>query len=328
MQIRPMTQPYAVPDNALGVFHLLISLVMFVAAVAIGTTFWGNWLVVPVMVILFWGASVRLFGIQHDCGHYSYFTNRRANVVVGVLLGMFTQNAFFAMRYNHNRHHAFIGNLDEMPSHEVLTWTVRQYREAGFWRRLYYRIYRSAPVIFFIGPIFIIFIRYRFPKNALKTGLLDVLVQNVLMLTLWVTIFALGGWDAAKFFATAAVFTACAGVFMVYVGHNHEETYWNCARYVDFEEASLKGASVLQLGAFFDFMTFNFAYHDLHHLNSKVPAYRLKQCHEDLSAHLSPTRLGLWEALKCIRWKLWDEDSGRMVTFAGVETPKGEISAA
>ena len=328
MQIRPMTQPYAVPDNALGVFHLIISLAMFATAVAIGTLNWGNWLIVPPMILLFWGASVRLFGIQHDCGHYSYFTSKRVNVVVGVLLGMFTHNAFFAMRYNHNRHHAFIGNLDEMPSHEVLTWTVRQYRAAGFWGRLYYRIYRSAPVIFLIGPIFIIFIRYRFPKNALKTGLADIIVQNALMLTLWAGVFAWGGWDGAKFFASAAVFTACAGVFMVYVGHNHEETYWSSGPHVDFEEASLRGASVLKLGPVFDFMTFNFAYHDLHHLNSKVPAYRLKQCHQDLSPYIDPTRLGLWEALKCIRWKLWDEDRGRMVTFAAAREPITEPQVA
>jgi len=310
-----MTQDYASPDDAMGVAHLIITLVLYAAAVVLGALSWGIWPLTAVFVLLFTGASIRLFGIQHDCGHFSYFRAHRANVICGVLLGAFTHNAYFAMRYNHNRHHAFVGNLDRMDSHEVLTWTVEEFRQAGFWGRLYYRIYRSAPVIFVIGPLFIIFIRYRFPKNARKTGLADVVAQNALMLALWVTVWWIGGAVALSFFVTAAVVTACLGVFMVYVGHNHEDTYWERSPNHDFEEASLKGASVLDLGPLFDFMTFNFAYHDLHHLNARVPAYRLKACHVALSPHLRPTRLGWWQALRCIRWKLWDEDKGRMVTF-------------
>ena len=122
-----------------------------------------------------------MFGVQHDCGHLSYFTSHRANVITGVLLGGLTYNPYFAMRYNHNRHHAFVGDLDRMESHEVLTWTVAEYRAAGRWQRLYYRIYRSLPVIFVIGPLFVLFIRYRWPKNVSKTGILDVIIQNSLM---------------------------------------------------------------------------------------------------------------------------------------------------
>jgi len=319
MSFRRATRAYAVPKNAIGAFHLVNSLALYFAAVWLGTTFWGNWLVVALAVFLFFGASVRLFGVQHDNGHLNYFTSRKVNVVSGVLLGAFTQNAFHAMRYNHNRHHAYIGNLDQMENHEVLTWTVRQYQDAGFWGKLYYRIYRSAPVIFFIGPIFIIFIRYRFPKNAMKTGLIDVAIQNALMLTLWFAIYSWGGVVALKFLVLAMVVTACVGVAIVYVGHNHEETYWASAENVDFTEASLKGASVIDLGPVFDFMTFNFAYHDLHHLNSNVPCYNLKACHLALSPHLNPTRLGFWDAIACIQWKLWDEEQGKMVRFSDLK---------
>ena len=319
MDIRKATRDYAVPNDALGAFHLFNSLLLYVVAVWLGTAFWGNWPVVGFAVFLFWGASVRLFGIQHDNGHLSFFTSKRVNFTSGVLLGAFTQNAFHAMRYNHNRHHAYIGNLDQMESHEVLTWTVRQYQEAGFWGKVFYRTYRSAPVIFFLGPIFIIFIRYRFPKNAMKTGLMDVAIQNVLMLSLWGLIYLLGGLTAMKFLVTALIISACVGVAIVYIGHNHEETYWASGPQVDFTEASLKGASVIDLGAIFDFMTFNFAYHDLHHLNSKVPCYNLKACHVALSEHLNPTRLGFWEAVACIQWKLWDEDQSKMVRFSDLK---------
>ena len=322
-----MTRDFASPNDRLAAWHLFISLALYVAAIVLGTLIAYHILYTPLAILMFTAASIRLFGIQHDNGHLSYFSSARANVISGILLGAFTNNAYFAMRYNHNRHHAYVGNLDRMDAHEVLTWTVAQYQAAGFWQKVYYRIYRSAPVIFVIGPLFIIFIRYRFPKNALKTGLWDVALQNTLMAGLWFGVYAIGGWPAFQFFILAAVVTACLGVFMVYVGHNHEETYWSSAPHYDFEEASLKGASVLDLGAIFDFATFNFAYHDLHHLNAKVPAYRLKACHRALSPHLNPSRLGAWEALKCIQWKLWDEQQGRMVRFRDA-TPPPQLVAA
>ena len=322
MRIRPLTQPYARPDAWLAWFHLAVSLGMYGAALMLGTWGFHQPVLVALAVVIFAGASIRLFGIQHDCGHDSYFPQHGRNVLCGVLLGAFTQNAFHAMRYNHNRHHAYVGRLDRMEAHEVLTWTVAQWQAAGVWQRLYYRIYRSLPVIFVIGPLFIIFVRYRFPKNTLKSGLGDVVLQNLMMAGLWTAIWAIGGMTALKFMLLAAMTTACLGVFMVYVGHNHERTYWSSGPGYDFEEASLRGSSVLDLGALFDFMTFNFAYHDLHHLNHKIPAYRLRACHKALSPHLEPVRLGAWEAVRCIRWKLWDEERGCMVRFADVALPR------
>ncbi|WP_165611886.1 fatty acid desaturase family protein [Cognatiyoonia koreensis] len=316
-----MTRDYASPDNRQAVFHLIVTFVCYFGAIIAGTLGWGNVLLTAVSVVAFMCGTMRMFGIQHDCGHGSYFTSRKANDIVGVLSGAITANPYYAMQYNHNQHHAYIGNLDRMENHEVLTWTVRQYQDASIWGKLFYRTYRSLPSIFFIGPVFVIMVRYRFPKNALKTGLVDVVVQNLMMAALWGGAYLLGGWPAFAFMALAMTVTICVGVFMVYVGHNHEETYWASGPDVDFEEASLRGSSVIDLGWFYDFMTFNFAYHDLHHLNSRIPAYKLKQCHIDLSDHLEPTRLTLIEVVKCIQWKLWDEEQGKMVRFSDLKQP-------
>lgn len=315
MTIRQQTRAFATANNVVGAAHLALSLLMYFAATAVGTLYWGNPIVMTCAVILFAGACVRLFGVQHDNGHLSYFSNRRANVWTGVLLGAFTCNPFHSMRYNHNRHHAYIGNLDQMESHEVWTMTVRGYHEAPLKTRIAYRIYRSAIVMFFLGPIFIFFIRYRWPKNALRVGWWDALMQNALMATWWALVFVLAGWTGIKFLVLALICTTCVGTIMIYSGHNHEDTYWQHEDHVDFEEASLRGASVLSLGPVFDFMTFNFAYHDLHHLNSKVPCYNLRACHFALADQLSPVRLTLREAVTSIQWKLWDEEQGRMVRF-------------
>ena len=321
--LRHLTQAYARPDDRLAWLHLVLSLGLYAASLALGAWAWGggHWLVAALATAGFAGATIRLFGIQHDCGHLSYFASHRVNVACGVLLGAVTLNPYFAMRYNHNRHHAYIGDLDRMEAHEVLTWTVAQYRAAPWWARAGYRIYRSAPVIFVLGPLFILFLRYRWPKNAARTGLADIAVQNGLMLAFWGGVWSVGGAGALAFLLMASAVTACVGVAIVYVGHNHEETYWASGPDRDFDEAALKGSSVIDLGPVFDFLTFNFAYHDLHHLNHRIPAYRLRACHRALSDHLSPTRLGLWQALGCIRWKLWDEEAGRMVPFSAARRP-------
>lgn len=318
-----MARPYAHPQNMVAVAHLVVSLAMYGGAIALGTLCWGNVPVVLLAMVIFTGATIRLFGAQHDCGHYAHFSHRGASEVVGVILGAFTAHPFYAMQYNHNRHHAHIGNLDERDAHEVLTWTVAEYREAGFWGRLYYRIYRSAPVIYFIGPIFIFFIRYRIPKNVRRTGWADVVMQNGLMAVLWATVFLVGGPTAMLVFVIFNVFAACFGTFMVFTGHNFEEAYWEHADDVDLQAACLKGSSVLDFGPVFHFLTFNFAFHDLHHLYVKIPAYRLKACHEALRDELQPTRMSWGEAISCIRWKLWDEDTKRMVRFSDLREPQG-----
>ncbi|QQA43401.1 fatty acid desaturase [Pelagovum pacificum] len=323
--LRARTRAFAVADNNIATFHLLLTLALWIGALWIGTAGFGNPVFMAVSVVIFVAASVRLFGVQHDNGHYAYFTTRKANVISGVILGAFTANPFHTMRYNHNRHHAHIGNLDEMDSHEVTTWTVAQWRAASPMARLGYRLYRSPLSIGLIGPLFIFFIRYRVPKNARKVGLWDCAMQNALMVTLWLSVFAIGGWRASVVQALGSFSAAIVGTLMVYAGHNHEETYWRDAANVDFEDAALKGASVLELGPVFDFMSFNFAYHDLHHLNSRVPCYRLRACHNALRDELEPTRLGLWEALGSLRWKLWDEDRQRMVRFADVRAEAGEM---
>jgi len=218
-----LAHPFAAPQNGVAVVHLIITTVLYFGAIALGTLYFGNYAVMALAIVLFTGGGIRYFGAQHDCGHAAHFSNRRVNTVMGVLLGAFTAHPFFAMRYNHNLHHRHIGNLDEREAHEVLTWTVAEYQAASIWGKLFYRTYRSAPVIYFFGPIFIFFFRYRIPKNVSVTGWLDVILQNTVMFGLWAGIYVIGGANAFAFFMIANVFAACFGTFMVYAGHNFED---------------------------------------------------------------------------------------------------------
>ena len=323
VSLRKQMDAHAHPHDALGLAHLSLTLAMWGGGLWLGTAYFGQ-----VLPMLAGGALIavslgRMFAIQHDCGHLSYFSSRRVNTVIGVLLGAFTFHPYFAMRFNHNRHHAYLGNIDRMETHEVLTWSTRRWQEASPRERLGYRLYRSVPSILLFGPIFVFMIRYRWPRNVERVGYLDPLMQNALMVALWGGVWLWGGWQASLVQLAGTVSIMSFGTLMIYAGHNHEETYWQRDGDVDFEEAALRGSSVLTYGPIFDFATFNFAYHDLHHLNSRVPCYRLRACAKALEPQMSSTRMGITGALATLKWKLWDEETGRMIRFADVPEPAG-----
>jgi omega-6 fatty acid desaturase (delta-12 desaturase) len=76
------------------------------------------------------------------------------------------------------------------------------------------------------------------------------------------------------------VFTAgCIGVFLVYLQHNFEDTWWDRKPDLNPARAALQGSSALDLGWWWDLGTGNIAYHDIHHFNANIPSYRLRKCH-------------------------------------------------
>lgn len=325
MSLRKQMDEFARPNDAVASFHLCLSMAMWFAGIWIAKAGFGAPVPMLVATALISVSLGRMYAVQHDCGHLSYFRSRRANSVVGVLLGGWTFHPYFTARFNHNQHHAHLGNLDRMETHEVLTWSVARWQAATPLQRLGYRMYRSASSILFFGPVFVFLIRYRWPRNAGRAGVWDILAQNALMLAIWIGVYLWGGWQVTLVQAAGTLSIMSFGTLMVYAGHNHEMTYWQRDGEVEFTQAALIGSSVLSYGPIFDFATFNFAYHDLHHLNSRVPAYRLRACAHALGEQLSPTRMGVIGALASIRWKLWDEEAGRMVRFADVvpnESPR------
>jgi omega-6 fatty acid desaturase (delta-12 desaturase) len=111
-------------------------------------------------------AAVRLYVLQHDLGHHSFFETRRQNELAGHLISPFTFAPFEVMKQNHNMHHGFLGNLEHRETTEIHTMTLREWNAAGFWDRLVYRLYRNPLVLLPVGAFYTYFIRYRWPKNT------------------------------------------------------------------------------------------------------------------------------------------------------------------
>ncbi|PIB26549.1 hypothetical protein BFP76_11660 [Amylibacter kogurei] len=326
MKIKDFTKKYAQANNGLAARDLTLTIAFYLGSFSLAYIFYDHWLLSSIFVLLTGIGIIRLYMLQHDCGHYSFFCTSRMNNMVGTLLSGITWTPFRSLRYNHGLHHAHIGNLDERDASEIYTMTVAEYDATTPARRLGYRIYRSAFTLFFVGPIIIFFFRYRWPKNIKRTGVLDAMTTNLLLLVFWIGVYALMGFEGIYILLWASIFGATAGSIIPYVQHNFENTYWERHPNLDFETAALTGTTILDFGRLFDLATANIAYHDLHHLNARIPSYRLKECQDEIAHMLNPVKVGWVEGLSCIRWKLWDEELGKMVGFPIASLATNDIS--
>jgi len=314
--IRDHTRAFAVKSDAMGWLSFLATLAAYGAALVLGATNAAVWWVSGPMVVVLAFASVRLYVLQHDCGHHSLFATKWLNDAAGYVLSVFSLTPYRVMQYNHNQHHAYLGNLEHRETTEVHTMTLVEWRAAPWHTRAWYRLYRNPLVMLSLGGIWTYFIAYRWPRNTLKVGAGGVIAHN-LMVAVWLGLVWLAfGAAGLAVLGLSAVLAGVIGVFLVYLQHNFEDTYWDRKPDLDFRKATLVGSSSLDLGHWWDIGTGNIAYHDLHHFNPAIPSYRLRQCQKALPDALKCHEVIRWpEAIASFRLKLWDEERGKLVPF-------------
>jgi omega-6 fatty acid desaturase (delta-12 desaturase) len=263
---------------------------------------------------------VRLFILQHDCGHRSFFRSRWANDLVGSLLSVLTFTPYHTWRREHAVHHASSGDLDRRGrGGEIGTLTVREYQQASRLTRFGYRLYRNPLVLFLLAPWFHFVIRQRFTwglPRTWKKERINVHLTNLALVCLGALLVWLVGWRWLLMIqAPVMVFASSLGVWLFYVQHQYEQAYWQPHDQWDYVAAALVGSSHFRLPRVLHWFTANIGLHHLHHLDSRIPNYLLHKClaeHPELKAERS---LSLWEAVGCMSFKLWDEQQGRMVGF-------------
>jgi omega-6 fatty acid desaturase (delta-12 desaturase) len=314
-EIRRFTRDWAKRDDRLASLSYFGTFAAYFFTLWLTVQAWPVWwLVVPLIIVnAFMG--VRLYVLQHDCGHGSLYSTKARNDLAGHGLSVFTLTPYRVMQYNHNSHHSHLGNLDERDTTEIFTMTLREWQAAGFWKRLWYRIYRTPLVLIPIGGLFTYVLAYRWPKNAAKVGPKAVLAHNLALAT-WVFLIWLWAGVPGLIVYAGTVFAAgCIGVFLVYLQHNFEDTWWDRKPDLNPARAALQGSSALDLGWWFDLAVANITYHDIHHFNANIPSYRLRACHLALREKYEVQTIGWAEALRSFTLKLWDEDQGRLVRF-------------
>jgi acyl-lipid omega-6 desaturase (Delta-12 desaturase) len=278
------------------------------------------------------GLFMRLFIIQHDCGHGSFFRSPAANNALGNVLGIVTLFPYGYWRRTHAIHHATAGNLDARELGDVQTLTVDEYRALSWWGRLGYRVYRHPLVLFGVGPIYQFVLKHRFPFDipwSWKREWASVLVTNLGIAAVAGGLCWLVGWQTFLVVEGAIVMVAGpVGVWLFYVQHQFEETYWERDDAWSFYRAGVHGSSFYDLPRFLHWWTGNIGYHHIHHLSSRIPNYRLRDAFEENPGLQCVTRLSLRDSLRCARLRLWDEERRTMIGFRELrEMPSGDAAA-
>lgn len=274
---------------------------------------WTALLAIPVA-----GLYVRLFILQHDCSHGSFFRSARANRWVGATLGLLTLFPFTYWKKTHGIHHATSGNLDRRILGDIRTLTVREYLALGPWMRLCYRFYRSMPVMLCVGPIYQFVAKHRLPLGLpwrWRREWRSVALNDLALLGLGAGLCEAVGWQVVLGVHLPVMLIAGAvGVWLFYVQHTFEAGYWERGDSWSAQRAAVRGSSFYDLPAVLHWVTANIGYHHIHHLSPRIPNYRLRAAHRALQLP-GVQRLGLWQSLRCARMKLWEESTGRMVGF-------------
>lgn len=258
---------------------------------------------------------VRIFIFFHDCGHNSFFSSKNINKKVGFWLGVLVFTPGEHWWHSHAIHHATSGNLDKRGVGDVTTLTQEEYLESKWSSRLGYRFFRNPLVMFGLGPIFMFLIMHRFPTPVYgKKETMSVIWANLAILAIAVGMSLLIGWQTYLLIQIPVIWMAGAmGIWLFYIQHQFEESYWERDPEWNYVASALLGASFYRLPGLFQWFSGNIGYHHIHHLSPRVPNYFLDQAHDN-----SPLiqkwarRINFGEGYRATRLKVWDEAVRRM----------------
>ena len=311
---------YREPSTRRSILELAVTLVPFaliwaLAWMALEVSAWLSLALAMANGLLL----VRIFCIQHDCGHASFFHSRRVQDWVGRCLGVLTLTPYDVWRRTHSIHHAHHGNLDTRGIGDVMTLTVAEYRARGRWGRLGYRLYRHPLVLFGLAPSYLFLLQNRLPLGLMRAGRrywISAMGTNaVLALGLAATIW-LGGWaPVLLIYLPTVVVAATIGMWLFYVQHQFEETHWAEGEAWQLHDAALAGSSHYVLPTPLRWLSANIGIHHVHHLYSRIPFYRLPQILRDHSELAHAQRLTLRESLRSANLHLWDDRLKRLTSF-------------
>ena len=316
---------YRQPNAARGVLELVITFGPFVLIwilmwAALDAGYWVSLLLaVPAA-----GFLVRLFMIQHDCGHGSLFPHRLANDWVGRVIGVLTLTPYDFWRRAHALHHAGSGNLDRRGMGDIDTLTVREFLALPRWRRLRYRLYRHPIVMFGLGPAYQFILQHRLPAGLMRDGwqpwLSTMATNAAIAVFVAAMIWLVGIGPFLIVHLPITLLAASIGVWLFYVQHQFEDTFWAHEEGWNFHEAALHGSSHYDLPGVLRWFTANIGVHHVHHLCSRIPYYRLPRVLKDHPELAGVGRLTLLESLQCVRRVLWDEKKRRLVSFREMQS--------
>jgi len=317
--------PYARPHVGRSALDLATSVVPYLAlSVGMYLLLGVSYPLALVLAVPATGFLLRTYVVFHDCAHGSFLPSKRGNAWLGTALGLLVFTPFVRWRHDHAVHHATSGDLDRRGVGDLPTITVAEYGALSPRRRLAYRLFRNPAVMFGLGPVVAMIVGPRIPaRNARPRMRRSVIGTDIALAVLVGGLCWLVGWREYVMVALPpALLAGAAGIWLFYVQHQFEDAYWQSTPDWNYADAALRGSSYLKLAKPLQFFTGNIGLHHIHHLNARIPNYNLQRAHDENPIFHGVPTLSLWQALRAVRLKLWDEDRGRLVTFADGGKPQ------
>jgi omega-6 fatty acid desaturase (delta-12 desaturase) len=320
--------PYREARLARSLVELFVTVVPFAALwlLMLASLRYSYWLCL-LLAVPAAGFLVRLFMIQHDCGHGSFFRRRLANDWLGRTLGVLTLTPYGYWRRTHAMHHATSGHLGRRGTGDVDTLTVREYQSLPAWRRALYRLKRHPIVVLGLGPFYMFVLQHRLPVRLMRAGWqpwLSVMSTNLaIAAVIGLLVALLGAREFLLVQAPIILLASSAGVWLFYVQHQFEHTWWAWDADWNLHTGALHGSSHYDLPPVLRWFTANIGIHHVHHLSSRIPCYRLGEALRDHPELQGVSRLTLMESFRCLRLALWDEDKRRLVGFRDARSSAG-----
>ena len=311
---------YRKPHVGRSTLELVVTLLAFALlwAATWASIHFGYWLGL-ILVLPAAGFLLRLFMLQHDCGHGSFFGRRGLDDWTGRAIGVLTLTPYDYWRRAHAEHHASAGNLDERGVGDITTLTVAEYAALSGWGRLGYRLYRHPLVMFGIGPAWLFLFKQRLPFGMMTSGALpwvSTMATNAVILVLAaLLVWAIGLVPFLLIHLPIVLLAGSAGVWLFYVQHQFEDTHWSKPPEWTFQHAAMHGASHYDLPRPLRWITGNIGMHHVHHLSSRIPFYRLPEVLRDHPELTGLGRITISDSLACVKLILWDEASQRLVSL-------------
>lgn len=311
---------YREPSTLRSLFELAITIGPFVllwilAWLSLGVSYW----LTAAISLVNAAFLVRLFAIQHDCGHGSFLKNRVASDWLGRAIGVLTLTPYDVWRRSHAIHHSSSGNLGQRGMGDIHTLTVAEYGAMTPRSRFLYRLYRSPFVLFGLGPFYTFFLENRLPFGFMASARYWVyaMATNAAIFVALALVLIFGGWmPILLIFLPSTILAATLGVWLFYVQHQFETTHWDAEEDWQLHDAALHGSSHYVLPSILQWSSANIGIHHVHHLNSRIPFYRLPEVLRDHKDLADRNRMTIRQSFASVRLHLWDEDSRRLLSFA------------
>jgi omega-6 fatty acid desaturase (delta-12 desaturase) len=279
------------------------------------------------LALLASGFLIRIFIIFHDCGHRSFFVSKRANTIVGMIMGILTLTPFYRWHHQHAIHHATSGNLDKRGVGDVWTKTVDEYLNSSTRDKFMYRAFRNPFVMFILGPVLVVAIQNRTTKKDMtRQEKWNVYFTNFIILSISVALSLIIGLKAFLLIQIPIVLIAHSlGIWLFYIQHQFDDVEWERQNKWDYKLSAINGSSFLKLPAVLQWFTGNIGFHHVHHLSSRIPNYYLSKCHYENEIFRSVKPLLFLSTFRALSLGLWDEANKRMISFRALAASRRNI---